>query len=67
MMRKKGKIEQEWADRCKVMRTAIRLKHSLLADHEIAVALEEDRKLFWRATQTGRVPGPIDIKKVLGG
>lgn len=61
----KGKIEQAWANRLKILRTAIRLKYSLLADEELNIRRDQEYKKFYKAVQDGKVLPPLDPKKAL--
>lgn len=61
----KTKVEQAWASRAKVIRTAIRLKHSIEADAEIEAVLEEERKRYMRNVLKGIMPPALDIAKIL--
>jgi len=66
-MNERDKYEQAKADMFKVLRTAVRLKHSIAADNELNTALPEAERLFdesWNMRQ--ELPDPIDIKDVLG-
>lgn len=64
-MAKRTKIEQEFANRRKVVRTAVRLKHSLEADNELNDVLDETEKEFSKNVLKGLLPPPLDIKKLL--
>ncbi len=59
---KKGQIEQGWANRVKVLRAAIRLKHSIAADNEINEMIDAERKRYFKSVQNGKQPGPIAIE-----
>ena len=63
----KGRVEQEWANRVKILRAAIRLKYSLLADNELNERVEEEKKKFDRAVHDGKLLAPLDPKRVLNG
>jgi hypothetical protein len=57
----KGNVQQAWADRAKVIRAAIRLKHSLAADREINERLDEEKKKFDKEVLRGRLPKPLEF------
>lgn len=63
----KGRIEQAWANRLKVIRAAIRLKYALEADNALNALIDEERKKFFKQVQQGQLPAPLDPKKVIGG
>jgi len=64
----KLKIEQVLANRIKVLRTAIRLKHSIAADNELNEVLDAEKKQFWKSVQQGQLPAAIAIDTgTLGG
>lgn len=63
---KKTEIEQAWANRVKVIRTAIRLKHALAADNELNEVIDVELKKFTKAVQRGVLPAPIDTKVLRG-
>lgn len=59
----RGSIEQAWANRVKVLRAAIRLKYSLLADNELNAMLDEEKKKFHKFVQQGQLPKPIELTR----
>ena len=61
------KIEQAWASRAKVIRTAIRLKYSIEADAEINEVLDEERRRYMRLVLKGVTPPSLDLAKILDG
>jgi hypothetical protein len=63
----RGPIEQQLANRLKVLRTAIRLKHSIAADEEINAAIDEEKKKFFKSVQQAKLPASVDVRKVIGG
>ncbi len=63
----KGSIAQEWANRLKVIRTAIRLKHAIAADNELNAVIDVERKKFYAQAMKGQLPAPLDVKKVVKG
>ena len=60
------KIEQDWANRAKIIRAAIRLKYSIMADNEINDTLKGELIKFEAAVQRGELPAPIDTKVIRG-
>jgi len=58
--------EQARANALKVVRAAIRLKHSIAADEEINQVLPAFEKRFNAALNRGEVPEPLDVKRALG-
>lgn len=62
----KDDIEQARANTLKVVRTAIRLKHSIAADEELNDVLPRAQAKFDAAVNRGVLPAPIDVKKALG-
>lgn len=65
-MKERTEEEQARADALKVVRAAIRLKHSIAADREINDVLPKFEKKFNAALLRSEVPAPLDIKKALG-
>jgi hypothetical protein len=63
----RGNIEQAWANRLKVIRAAIRLKHSIEADEELNQRIDEEKKRFFKSVQQGQLPAPLDTKKIIDG
>ena len=61
----RGNIEQAWANRLKVLRSAIRLKYSLMADEELNAVLDAEKKKFFKGVQGGKLPKAIDVKATL--
>ena len=59
------RVEQEWANRAKVIRNAVRLKYSLMADNELNHLLDEQRKLYMKSVLKGELPKALDVKKLL--
>ena len=62
---RRDKVDQARANLLKTIRTAIRLKYSLMADEELNDVLPEAEKKFNAAVMRGQLPDPVDIKKVL--
>lgn len=58
-------VEQAWANRVKVLRAAVRLKHSIDADNELNALVDEERKFFDKEVQLGRLPAPLNPRKAL--
>jgi hypothetical protein len=50
----------------KVIRTSIRLKHSIAADEELNEVLPRAEARFNAAVMKGQLPAPLDIKRSLG-
>ena len=65
-MARKTQIEQAIADRKKVLRTVVRLKHAISADHEINDRMDDEIKAFTKQIQKGELPAPMDAEKTLG-
>lgn len=63
----RGNIEQAWLNRLKVLRAAVRLKYSLMADNELNIRRDEEYKKFYKAVQEGKLLPPLDPKKALDG
>lgn len=61
----RNKIDQAWQDRAKMIRAAIRMKHSLAADAEINEKLEAEKTRFYRAAQHGNLLSPLGIAAVV--
>lgn len=57
----RGQIQHLWHERQKTIRTAIRLKYSLLADQEIDKTIDVERKRFFKLVQKGVLPAPVKI------
>jgi hypothetical protein len=62
---KKTKIEQAIADRKKIVRTVIRLKHSIEADHAINDVLDDNIKALTKSLQKGELPAAPNIAELL--
>ena len=62
---RRDKVDQARANLLKTIRTAIRLKYSLMADEELNDVLPEAEKKFNAAVMRGQLPDPVDVKKVL--
>ena len=60
-MNKKDRITQEWLVRAKVLRTSIRLKHTIAADIEINERVSAEYKTFWNAVQMGELLEPLSL------
>lgn len=61
----KNRVDQAYANRIKVLRAAVRLKYSILADNELNVRIDEERKKFYKAVQEGRVLPPLTPQTAL--
>lgn len=59
---RRGSIEQAWVNRVKVLRAAIRLKYSILADNELNEVIDAERKKFYKSVQNGQLPTPIAVR-----
>jgi len=62
----RDKVDQERANLLKVIRTAVRLKHSLNADDELNDVLPRAEAKFNASIQRGVLPDPVNVKKALG-
>ena len=62
----KDKVDQARANALKVVRLAVRLKHSIAADEELNEVLPRVEAKFNAAVMRGELPEPLDIKKALG-
>lgn len=62
----KDKVDQARANTLKVIRAAIRLKHSIAADEELNDVLPRAEAKFNAAVMRGQLPEPLDVKKALG-
>lgn len=65
-MKKRTDDEQARANALKVVRSAIRLKHSIAADEELNQVLPSFEKKFNAALLRGERPEPLDMKRALG-
>lgn len=62
----RDKVDQARVDMLKVIRAAVRLKHSIAADNELNEVLPRAEARFNAAVMAGRLPNPVDVKKALG-
>jgi hypothetical protein len=62
----RDKVEQARANTLKVIRMAVRLKHSIAADEELNEVLPRAEAKFNAAVNRGELPAPLDVKKALG-
>lgn len=62
----RDKVDQARANTLKVIRSAVRLKYSIMADDELNEVLPKAEARFNSAVMRGELPEPIDIKKALG-
>lgn len=60
-MARRGKIEQELANRIKIARALTRLKHSIAADNELNEKLDEAKLKFFKKVQQGQLPASVNI------
>lgn len=65
-MKKLDKVDRARADLMKIVRSAVRLKHSLAADEELNEVLPAAEIRFNAQILKGQLPPEIDIKKALG-
>ena len=61
----KGNVEQAWANRVKVLRAAVRLKYSIMADNELNERIDQEKRKFDKAVHEGRILPPLDPKRAL--
>ena len=61
----KANVAQQRRNMLKVIRAAVRLKHSIAADDELAEVLPLAQEKFDAAVLKGVLPEPPDIKKAL--
>lgn len=57
--------QQQLFELIKVLRTAIRLEHSIAADRELNEKLPAAENAFYRALQRGTAPEAIDLKAIV--
>jgi hypothetical protein len=62
---KKDQIDQARANMFKTIRSAIRLKYSIMADEELNETLDRAEKAFNAAVLQGELPDPLDVKAAL--
>jgi hypothetical protein len=63
---KQRNVDQARANMLKVVRAAVRLKHSINADNELAEVLPRAEANFNSLVLRGQVPEPLDVVKALG-
>lgn len=61
----KDKVDQARANMLKMVRTAIRLRHSIEADNELNEVLPKAEAAFNAAILAGEIPDPLDIVSAL--
>lgn len=61
----KDKVDQARVNMLKIIRTAIRLRHSIAADEELNELLPMAEARFNAAVMKGQLPEPLDIKRAL--
>ena len=66
MTRHLEEVDQARANALKVIRAAVRLKHSIQADNELNDVLPRAEAHFNALVQKGKLPLPADIKRSLG-
>lgn len=59
-------VEQARANMLKIVRAAVRLKHSIQADNELNEILPEAELRFNAAVQRGKLLSPGEIKRSVG-
>lgn len=62
----KAEAEQARVNTLKIIRAAVRLKHSIAADNELNEVLPEAEMRFDSAVQRGKLPSPVEIKRAVG-
>lgn len=67
MTAERTEFQQKRANALKTLRSAIRLKYSILADEELNRRLPAFDKQFAKAWQDGVLLDPLSVKKVLSG
>jgi hypothetical protein len=60
-MNQKDKVEQARADMLKTIRTAVRLRHALVADNELNYVLPAAERVFNARVQLGELPDPLTM------
>ena len=63
----KDNIDQARANMLKTIRAAVRLKHSIAADEELNEVLPRAEAQFFKQIQEGKMPDPLDLKKLIDG
>ena len=58
-------IDQAWANRLKILRTAVRTKYAICADNELNWRRDVEYKKFYKAVQQGKTLKPLDPQEVL--
>ena len=59
-------VDQARRNVLKVVRAAVRLKHSINADNELHIVLPKALEKFEAQVLRGGVPDPLEIKKAIG-
>lgn len=59
----RDKVDQARANMLKVIRTSVRLRHSINADEELNELLPRVEARFNASVMRGVLPDPVDIKK----
>lgn len=62
----RAEAEQARAETLKIIRAAVRLKHSINADRELNDLLPEAELRFDAAVNRGKLPSPVEIKRAVG-
>jgi hypothetical protein len=61
----RGIIEQGWANRLKIIKAAVRLEYSILADNELNRRLDEERTKYFKQVQQGKLPKALAAKNLI--
>ena len=62
---KTADVHKAWLNRLKVIRAAVRLRYSLMADDELREIIPKERRAFDQSVLGGVLPEPLDTKKIL--
>lgn len=65
MTTRKDEAQLAKANMVKVARTAIRLKHTIIADAELNQVLPDLEDAFDKAVAGGRLPGDVNVKALV--
>jgi hypothetical protein len=64
-MTQKDEVAQAKANMFKVIRTAVRLRHSIAADEELNEVLSRAEQVFDTSIQNGELPDPFEFLDAL--
>lgn len=67
MTTERDRIDQARANLLKMIRSIIRLAHSVAADNELNEALPKAERIFNAAVARGELPDPADVLQLLRG